>query len=312
VRVFITGGTGFVGRTLAGKLLSLGHGVTVLSRREAASRGDTGGVEYARGDPNQPGPWQDIASEHDTIVNLAGRSIFARWTAGVKREIRDSRVRITRNVVDAIARREAGPAALLNASAVGYYGFRGDEFLNEEGPKGSDFLASVCGEWEDAAMGARRSGARVALCRFGIVLGKRGGALAQMLKTYRHLPVSPLGGGKQWFSWIHQTDLVEALSFIIEHPEMEGPVNCTAPGPLRNRDFMKALAEAMGRRAFRFGVPAFALAIAMGEFGKVLLEGQRVLPRKLIDGGFEFSFPEARLALLDLLGTAEHTHGQGA
>jgi hypothetical protein len=301
LRVFITGGTGFVGTTLARKFLSIGHGVTVLTRRQPPAGGGPDGVDYAQGDPNSPGAWQDIASEHDTIVNLAGRSIFARWTAVVKREIRDSRMRITRNVVDVIARRKDKPKTLINASAVGYYGFHGDELLDEETPPGSDFLASVARDWEEEASEARKHGARVALCRFGIVLGKRGGALAQMLKTYRHLPVGPLGSGKQWFSWIHEVDLVEALSFVHEHPDVEGPVNCTSPEPSRNRDFMRALAGVLERRTFPVGVPGFALGIAMGEFGKVLLEGQRVLPRKLLDAGFEFGFPEVREALADLL-----------
>jgi len=302
MRVFITGGTGFVGTTLAERLSSRGHEVTVLTRREAPAERGHDGVAFAQGDPNSPGAWQDVASGHDAIVNLAGRSIFARWTAGVKREIRESRMRITRNVVDAIARRGDKATSLLNASAAGYYGFHGDEVLDEESPPGLDFLASVARDWEEAALAARGAGARVALCRFGIVLGRRGGALAQMLKTYKYLPVGPLGSGKQWFSWIHEIDLVGALSFILEHHEIEGPVNCSSPGPLRNLDFMRALAGALGRRSFPVGVPGFAVGIAMGEFGKVLLEGQRVQPQKLLDADYEFRFPKVDDAIADLLG----------
>jgi len=304
MRVFITGGTGFVGRTLARNLVSRGHGVTVLTRRGEPGEGGVEGVSYVKGDPNTAGGWQEAAGGHDAVVNLAGRSIFARWTSAVKKEIRESRLRITRNVVDAIARHRGKPTSLLNASAVGYYGFRGDEVLDEQSPPGSDFLASVAREWEEAALSARQAGARVVPCRFGIVLGRRGGALAQMLKTYKHLPVASLGSGKQWFSYIHEIDLAEALRFILEQTAIEGPVNCTSPCPARNRNFAKALARALGRRAFPVGVPAFALGMAMGEFGRVLIEGQRVIPRKLLDSGFEFGFPGVDDALADLLGGA--------
>ena len=301
MRVFITGGTGFVGTALTGVLVSKGHSVSVLSRRSEPAGSVPAGIAYVQGDPTSGGDWQESAASHDVVVNLAGRSIFARWTDEVKRDIRESRVRITGNVVDAIARAGGKPVTLINASAVGYYGFHGDEKLDETGGAGSDFLATVARDWEQAALGARDRGARVVLCRFGIVLGGRGGALAQMLKTFRHLPVSPLGSGKQWFSWVHHADLAEAIVFLIERDAISGAVNCTAPHPARNREFMRVLATALGRRLFPVGVPSFAMSIAMGEFGKMLLEGQRVIPRKLLEAGFEFAYPDIETALGDLV-----------
>lgn len=301
MKVFITGGTGFVGKTLSAVLAAQGHSVTVLTRREPPVEGGQEGVTYVRGDPVLAGGWQQTAAGHDAFVNLAGRSIFARWASAVKREIRESRISITRNVVDTVALTGRRGVSLLNASAVGYYGFRGDEVLDETGGPGTDFLATVAADWERAAVSAEEQGARVVLCRFGIVLGRRGGALAQMLKTYKHLPIGPLGSGKQWFSWIHERDLAGALIFLLEHRELEGPVNCASPSPVRNREFVRELAEAMGRRALPVGVPSFALGIALGEFGKILLEGQRVVPRKLLDAGFEFAFPSVDAALKDIL-----------
>jgi uncharacterized protein (TIGR01777 family) len=300
MRVFITGGTGFVGTALTEALASRGHEVSVLSRR--GGRGDApDGVTYVRGDPTAGGEWQPVAAGHDAVVNLAGRSIFGRWTREVKRDIRESRIRITRNVVEAIGSSGGGCKTLVNASAVGYYGYRGDEEVVETSEAGADFLATVARDWEEAALGASAHGARVVLCRFGIVLGKRGGALAQMLKTYRRLPVSPLGSGRQWFSWVHRRDLSEAIVFGLEHEDIHGPVNCTAPAPVRNRDFVRALAKAMGRRVLPLGVPGFLLGLTLGEFGKMLLEGQRVVPEKLVRAGFEFGFPDIESALGDLL-----------
>jgi uncharacterized protein (TIGR01777 family) len=302
VKVFITGGTGFVGKTLSAELALRGHAVTVLTRRETPPGGGHQGVTYVRADPMLAGDWQRTAAGHDALVNLAGRSIFARWTSAVKRQIRESRAQITDNIVEAVALSGRKGISLINASAVGYYGFRGDEVVDETGGQGSDFLATVAADWERAALEAAGHGARVALCRFGIVLGRKGGALAQMLKTYKHLPIGPLGSGKQWFSWIHERDLTSVLIFLLENPALSGPVNCSSPKPVRNRDFVRTLAEALGRRVLPVGVPSLALGIALGEFGKILLEGQRVVPRKLLDAGFEFSFPSVDSALKDLLG----------
>jgi hypothetical protein len=302
MNVFVTGGSGFIGKTLCRHLLGQGHGVTVLSRGAGGGGGLPTGVAMCQGDPNLPGAWQDVAAGHDAFVNLVGASVFERWTSEHKETIRLSRVAGTRNLVAAMAlRRGARPAVLVSASAVGYYGFCGDEELGEDAPGGDGFLARVCADWEAEAVRAEGLGARVVRARFGIVMGREGGALGQMLPLFTRGLGGTLGGGRQWFSWIHQLDLVAAIAFCLGRDEIRGAVNCCAPSPLTNRDFTKALARAVGKPAF-LPVPGFALRLALGEFGSVLLQGQRVVPRVLSRAGFQFLFPTMDQALEDLLG----------
>jgi uncharacterized protein (TIGR01777 family) len=184
---------------------------------------------------------------------------------------------------------------------VGYYGFHGDEALDEAGYPGHDFLAELATDWEASAREAEAHGARVVLCRFGIVLGRRGGALGQMLPFFRKYMGSPLGHGKQWFSWIHEADLVKIPLFLIEKKDLTGPVNCTAPHPVTNRELTRVLGEVLDRPTFLPPVPGFVIKLIMGEFGSVLLKGQRVLPGRLLEAGFQFQFPHLREALQDLL-----------
>jgi uncharacterized protein (TIGR01777 family) len=174
---------------------------------------------------------------------------------------------------------------------VGYYGFHKDEKLTEEDAPGNDFLATLAVDWEQEALKATDKGVRVVLTRFGIVLGKTGGALGQMIPAFKKFVGGPLGSGKQWFSWIHMEDLLGAFLFVFDHDEIQGPVNFSAPNPVRNKDLAKALGKALSRPSF-FKTPAFTLRAVMGEFGSVLLEGQRVLPAKLLAHGFEFQYPE--------------------
>ncbi|MCB2228773.1 MAG: TIGR01777 family oxidoreductase [Desulfarculaceae bacterium] len=302
MKVFVTGGSGFVGTTLCARLAEAGHVVTVLTRSEKGAERLPKGVAACLGDPTAQGPWQETAAEHDAFVNLAGASIFNRWSMEYKALIRSSRVLCTRNLVEAMGRRpgDAAPAVLVSASAVGYYGPRGDQELSEEAPPGSDFLAEVCKAWEDEAAQARQHGARVVTTRFGIVLGPGGGALGQMLPLFRLGLGGPLGSGKQWFSWIHQADLVEALLFCLEK-EMSGPANCTAPQPVQNRELAASLGRVLHRPAF-LPAPGFAIRLAMGEMGSIVLTGQRVVPQALMRAGFTFQFPELDGALKDLLG----------
>jgi uncharacterized protein (TIGR01777 family) len=302
VNVFMTGGTGFVGTTLSEKLLALGHGVTVLTRSAVSEREGRAGVRYVTGDPTQPGVWQEAVAGHEVIINLAGASIFKRWTKDVKQVIRDSRIRTTRNLVHAISGASAKGTVLFSTSAIGYYGFRGDEMLDEESAPGNDFLARLSQEWEAEALQAVQYGARVIICRFGIVLGASGGALAQMIPVFKKGMGSPLGTGKQWFSWVHEQDLVDIYLFLLDRSDVEGPVNCTAPNPVRNKALTEALARAMRKPAFMPSVPGFMVKIMMGEFGSVLLEGQKVMPKRLLDLGFPFRFPRIEAALQDLLG----------
>ncbi len=300
MKVLITGGLGFVGSQLSRLLLQKGHEVTLVGHAPPSNPDVPRGARPILADTTIEGPWQDAVSEQDVVVNLAGASIFRRWDRKVRLLIYDSRLRTTRNVVEALSR--TGSPLLLSTSAVGYYGFRGDEDLTEGDGPGKDFLAKLSIDWEKEARKAEERGARVVLTRFGIVLGKTGGALGQMIPAFKKFVGGPLGSGKQWFSWIHMADLLDAMLFVIDHSEISGPVNFCAPNPVRNQDLAKALGKVLHRPS-HVTTPAFALRLALGEFGSVLLEGQRVLPKVLLDHGFSFRFPEIEPALRDIIGS---------
>ena len=301
MRVFMTGGTGFVGRKIVGTLKKKRHEITVLSRRISPNPSSIDGVSFLEGNPVEPGDWQREVAGHDVVINLAGASIFTRWTKSSKKKIVDSRVLTTRNLVSALKQKEGKETLFLSTSAIGYYGFHGDEELGEESPAGEDFLASLSQEWEAAASEAESLGARVVLLRFGIVLGREGGALKKMMPVFKKYLGSPLGSGKQWFSWIHEQDLADLYLFLMEQEEIAGPVNCTAPYPVRNREFTRTLGEALGKPTFMPAVPGFVMKIVMGEFGSMLLKGQRVMPKRLLEQGFHFRFAKIKEALNDLL-----------
>jgi hypothetical protein len=296
MRILITGGTGFIGGALVRRLLAEGHTPLVITRLEPGQ--PLAGVEYRIADPAAPGPWQQEVSRQDAVVNLAGASIFSRWSEGAKREIRESRILTTRNLVQALP--EGRSVLLLSASAVGYYGSRGDEALEEGAPAGVDFLASLCRDWEQEARRAGERGARVILARFGIVLGREGGALAQMIRPFKLFAGGRLGSGRQWLSWIHQADLIEALMFLLGRASAAGAYNLTAPGPVTNRELTRELGRALHRPAW-LPAPAFALKALLGEFSATLLTGQRVLPARLLAEGFTFGFPDLASALEDLV-----------
>ncbi len=300
MKVFITGGTGFVGTYLSRRLVQEGHQVTILTRRPRPPAPEEPGLGYLVGDPTQEGPWMGAVPEHDWIINLAGASIFTRWSAGHKQEILESRVRTTRNLVIALAQGDRRQL-FCSTSAVGYYGPRGEETLTEDSPADAGFLGDVSKAWEAEALKAQELGVRTVITRFGIVLGKGGGALAQMAPLFRKFLGGPLGDGSQWFSWIHREDHTRAYLFVRDHPEITGPVNFTAPNPVRNRELAQALGRALHRPAF-MPAPAFMIRLVMGEFGDTLLTGQKVLPQRLLDAGFQFRFPSIDQALADLLG----------
>jgi len=230
------------------------------------------------------------------VINLAGASIFSKWTEEHKRAIRESRVNTTRNIVEGIPSPLQKPFTLLSTSAVGYYGFCGDEELVEDSPPGNDFLARIALEWEGEALKAREKGARVVITRFGIVMGEKGGALGQMIPLFKKYIGGPIGSGKQWFSWVHIKDLTEAFVFLLKHPEISGPVNVCSPNPVRNKDLARALGKALRKPSF-MPAPGFMIKLVLGEFGSVILKGQRVIPKRLLDHGFVFQYADIEKAL---------------
>ena len=300
MKVFITGGTGFLGTALVSRLAGQGHRVTVLTRsgRIGAARP---GVSYIQGDPAGGGEWQKAVAGHDAVVNLAGATIFKRWTASHRQSMRDSRILTTRNLVAGLAAAESAGVTLLSGSAIGYYGFREEEILDEQSPAGTDFLAGLARDWEAAALEAEALGVRVVISRTGIILGQGGGALAKMLLPFRLGLGSPLGSGNQWFSWIAMQDMVNGLLFLLERRDLRGPFNFTAPHPVTNREMTESLAGALGRSVRLPAVPALLLKLAMGELGTVLLQGQRVVPLRLQQSGFNFACPTIREAWAHLL-----------
>jgi uncharacterized protein (TIGR01777 family) len=240
----------------------------------------------------------------DAVLHLAGESVAeGRWTATQKNRIRDSRVLGTRHLVQGIAQAARKPAVLVSASAVGYYGDRGDEELTESARPADDFLARVCVDWEREAVAAEKAGVRVVTARTGIVLGAGGGALAKMLTPFKLGGGGPLGNGRQWMPWIHVADLARLYVHAAETSSIQGAMNAVAPHPVRNSEFTKALGRALHRPAF-IPAPYFGLRLLFGEFAQVLFASQRVIPRVALDSGFVFQFPEIAAALREILDAA--------
>jgi uncharacterized protein (TIGR01777 family) len=241
-------------------------------------------------------------SGFDAVVHLAGESIVGRWTDEKKKAIRESRVQGTRSLAAALAQTEAKPSVFVCASAVGFYGNRGDELLREESPGGQGFLPEVCRKWEDASRIAAEAGIRTVNIRIGLVLSAKGGALRSMLTPFKLGLGGRIGSGQQWWSWIHVDDIVRGIHHVIRTESLSGPVNLVAPNPVRNAEFTKVLASVLGRPAF-FPVPEFALRLAFGEMAadELLLASQRVEPGRLAACGYTFRFRELRAALENLL-----------
>ena len=302
MKIFVTGGTGFVGSYVTRRLSETGREVLILSRSAQKAKESVPWADIVEGDPRKSGDWQQRVGECDAVINLAGTSIFTVWTDSARKSILESRLLSTRNLVDALCA-SGEEKVLINASAVGYYGSRmDDELLGEDSPHGSEFMSEVCVKWEDEARKATQAGVRVALCRFGIVLGRGGGALSMMLPAFRYMIGSPIGTGRQWMSWIHIEDLFNIFSLILSDAALSGPINCTAPNPVRNAEFAKILSRTLGRPILLPGVPSFVLNMLLGEFSNVVVKGQRVSPQKLMLSGFSFRFPTLAQALDDLAG----------
>ena len=298
MKILITGGSGFIGSNLSKYLLSGGHKVTAVSRSADQHRIRHENYRYITADTTRPGSWQKEAEETEAVVNLTGASIFKRWTASYKKMIYNSRILTTRHVVAALP--EGRAVTLCSTSGTGYYGNRGDDILREDESVGRDFLAGVSLDWEKEAQRATAKGVRVAVMRFGVVLGKNGGALAKMIPAFKLFVGGSMGSGNQWFPWIYLEDLMAAILFILEHQDVSGPLNFCAPNPVRYRELAKTLGEALGRPSF-MPAPAFMIRLAMGEFGDVFLASQRTIPDQLLQHGFSFQYPDIKSAIQDVV-----------
>ena len=294
MKITLTGASGFIGRRLIERLSDDGHTLHVLGRRRPSLLPPH--AAFSEWDANS-GDVPDAALRNtDAIVHLAGEPVAQRWNREIKSRIRNSRVIGTHSLVQAIATRADRPHTFVSASAIGYYGDRGSEVLTEQSPPGIGFLSDICGEWEREARAAGSLGLRVVMLRIGIVLGKEGGALKQMLPPFRLGMGGPMASGKQWMSWIHADDLVSMILFSLHEGKLFGPLNATAPNPVENAEFAKALGEVLNRPAV-LHTPAFALKMMLGEAADVVLASQRVIPAALQDAGFSWKYPEIREAL---------------
>jgi uncharacterized protein (TIGR01777 family) len=296
MHVVLTGGTGYIGRNLVEALLSRGARCTVISR-SGTDPWKRDGVEVVKHDPKLQGPWQRVLDGCDIAVNLAGERIVEpplRWTQTRKMRIRASRIATTNRLVDAILEAERPPRLLLSGSAIGYYGPRGDQPLDESAPSGNDFLARLAVEWEEAAKLAEAK-TRVARLRTGVVLGRESPFLESLVPLFKWALGGPWGDGKQWLSWIHIEDVVGIMLFIIDR-ELDGPFNLTAPNPVTVGDFARALGKALGRPAV-LRAPSLLLRLALGEAADALLNLQRVLPARALEAGYRFVHPQLDEAL---------------
>jgi uncharacterized protein (TIGR01777 family) len=301
MHILVTGGTGIIGRRLVEHLIQHGHTLTVVSRQAQKPPALPAEITFARWDGRTAAGWGHLVEQVEAIVNLAGAGIAdARWTDERKQILWESRVNAGKAVVEAIGAANNKPQVLVNASAVGYYGPKQEEPVTEESDPGKDFLAGLCIAWEAATGPVEGMGVRRVIIRSGVVLDNRGGALPKMLLPFRLFAGGPIGSGRQWVPWIHYDDEVNAIRFLIENEAANGPFNLTAPNPLRNRDFARAIGKAMKRPAF-FPTPAVGLKLVFGEMSAALLEGQQAVPKRLQELGYEFKFSTAEAALENLL-----------
>ena len=299
--VLVSGGTGFIGSRVCTALHEQGDTVYVLSRNPRRAETQLKSVRAVYGwNPETEKLPSEATSDVKAVVHLTGETIAGRWNAEKKRQIRDSRILSTRNLVESLAALPTKPDVLVCASAIGYYGDSGDAHFTEVSPPGTDFLAKVCQEWETEAQKADAFGIRVVLVRIGLVLGLGGGLLTQVLPPFKMGVGGILGSGRQWMSWIHVDDVVGIVIHALENAEIRGPLNATAPVPVRNVEFTKTLGRVL-RRPTLFPVPTFGLRLMMGEFADFVVLSQNVLPEKTEVSGYEFRHRTLESALRDLL-----------
>ena len=292
MKILITGATGLIGKALQKSLRTKGHELLLASRKPPNDD------SYVQWDVESGFAEPEKLEGIDAVIHLAGENISAlRWTDEKKKAIRDSRVLGTRNIVDTISDLKQRPKVLIAASAIGFYGDRGDEELTETSKSGKNFLAEVSREWETEARRAEDSGVRTVLLRTGIVLSKDGGALGTMLTPFKFGLGGVIGDGKQWMSWISLDDHIEAINFALENESIRGAVNAVSPNPVTNQEFTKIMGEVLYRPTF-IPVPEFAVHLAFGEMGEaLLLDSMKVIPKRLEDAGFKFKFPELKKAI---------------
>ena len=296
MRLVVTGASGFIGSALCAALLERGHALTLFTRGSPRDA-NTGTKRWLHWTPGNLRDWDAALDGVDGVINLAGEPIAEKkWTRTQRRRIEKSRIDATHSLVQACAKVRQKPHFLINASAVGYYGPRGDETLTEDTPPGDDFLSIVCQQWEEEAQKAEELGMRVVRLRTGIVLGPGGGALAKMAVPFKFFMGGPLGSGKQWMSWIQLEDLLRMFLLAIDNPLARGPINATSPNPVQNKEFSQALGKAIHRPSWA-PVPAFVLKLALGEMAQMLLTGQRVIPAAAEKLGFQFRYPNLQEAL---------------
>lgn len=299
MKVLVAGGLGFTGRYICRSFLDQGAEVTAIGLNPNPNLIPHPQFKYQSADTTQGGAWQERVGQADVIVNLTGKTIFRRWTDTYKQQIYDSRILTTRNVVEALP--DGSQATLCSTSAVGFYGDGGESVLTEASVKGSGFLADIARDWEAEASAAERKGARVNLMRFGVVLGRGGGALVKMIPAFKMFAGGPMGSGDQWTPWIHIDDLVSAVHFLVDHRNAHGVYNFCAPDSVRNRELAAALAKVL-KRPSAIPVPAFILRTVLGDLSEIFLDSQRVAPERLTAAGFAFKYPNLTDALTQLVG----------
>jgi len=302
MRVFLTGATGFVGQRLAARLLGRGDEIVVLTRNAShAGKALHDQAVLVEGDPTTEGKWMSVIDGCDAVVNLAGEAVFGkRWSDDQKEKLRTSRVFTTENIVKAVAQASNKPKVMVSASSIGYYGSNENDTLTESSPPGSDLLANISQEWEQAAHKVEQEGIRLAIIRIGIVLHPSGGALARMVKPFKLGLGGIIGTGEQWVSWIHMEDLINLFILLLDDERGSGVFNGTAPQPIHNRSFCEALAQALNKPC-GLKIPEMALKASLGEVAKTLAEGQRVIPSRTKEIEFSFQFPTITSALMNLV-----------